>query len=82
MFNALVSVWAEKYTYDEIAEKTILFYRRYAINRHKATVSTPAYHAEAYSCDDHRNDHRPFLYPDFQYQFQQIRERAKQLAKI
>ncbi|CAJ0937689.1 unnamed protein product, partial [Mesorhabditis belari] len=79
MFNALISMWHNKYTYDEIAEKTILFYRRYAINRHKATVSTPAYHAESYSCDDHRNDHRPFLYPDFQYQFELIRKKAQEL---
>ena len=28
--------------------------RYYAINRHKATTLTPAYHAESYSPDDNR----------------------------
>ena len=34
----------------------------YSINRHKMTVITPAYHAETYSPDDNRYDHRQFLY--------------------
>lgn len=38
------------------------FYRCYAINRHKMTVITPSVHAETYSPDDNRFDHRPFLY--------------------
>ena len=38
------------------------FFRCYSINRHKMTVLTPAYHAESYSPDDNRFDHRPFLY--------------------
>jgi hypothetical protein len=36
--------------------------RYYAINRHKQTTLTPSYHAEAYSPDDNRFDHRQFLY--------------------
>jgi len=36
--------------------------RTYAINRHKATTITPSYHAENYSPDDNRFDHRQFLY--------------------
>jgi NAD+ synthase (glutamine-hydrolysing) len=32
------------------------------MNRHKATTITPAYHAENYSPDDNRFDHRQFLY--------------------
>ena len=36
--------------------------RYYAINRHKTTVLTPSYHAENYSPDDNRFDHRQFLY--------------------
>ena len=32
------------------------------MNRHKATVLTPSYHAESYSPDDNRFDHRQFLY--------------------
>lgn len=46
----------------QIADKVMRFFRFYAINRHKATVLTPAYHAEIYSPCDHRHDHRPFLY--------------------
>ena len=38
------------------------FYPVNAINRHKMTVITPAVHAETYSPDDNRFDHRPFLY--------------------
>eukprot|EP00775_Hariotina_reticulata_P006615 gene6615-6843_t len=38
------------------------FFKYYAINRHKATVLTPSYHAENYSPDDNRFDHRQFLY--------------------
>ncbi|GMT23683.1 hypothetical protein PFISCL1PPCAC_14980, partial [Pristionchus fissidentatus] len=81
MFEALLSIWSGKYTLDEIEHKVKLFYRRYAINRHKATVSTPAYHAEAYSCDDHRNDHRPFLYPDFSLQFDAISAKVAELKE-
>ncbi|MCJ1256915.1 glutamine-dependent NAD(+) synthetase [Lignoscripta atroalba] len=48
-------------TYDELSvfgrlrkqsKKVQLFYTSYAINRHKMTVLTPSYHAEAYSPDD------------------------------
>lgn len=38
------------------------FFRFYSMNRHKATVLTPAYHMESYSPDDNRFDHRQFLY--------------------
>ncbi len=56
------------------------FFRCYAINRHKATVSTPAYHAEMYSPDDHRHDHRPFLYNvQWPYQFHQIDLKLKEI---
>lgn len=37
------------------------FFFFYSINRHKSTVLTPSYHAENYSPDDNRFDHRPFL---------------------
>ena len=46
-----------------IAEKVARFYHYHFINRHKMTVLTPSYHAEAYSPDDNRFDLRPFLYP-------------------
>uniref|UniRef100_A0A1I7YUW2 Glutamine-dependent NAD(+) synthetase n=1 Tax=Steinernema glaseri TaxID=37863 RepID=A0A1I7YUW2_9BILA len=41
MFLALVPLWRPRMTHEEIADKVILFFRRYARNRHKATVSTP-----------------------------------------
>jgi hypothetical protein len=37
-------------------------HRYNAINRHKAAVITPSYHAESYSPDDNRFDHRQLLY--------------------
>jgi len=46
----------------QIAEKVKHFFRCYSVNRHKMTVLTPAYHAECYSPDDNRFDHRQFLY--------------------
>jgi len=36
----------------QIAEKTKLFFTKYAINRHKMTVLTPSLHMEQYSPDD------------------------------
>lgn len=50
------------YYYFQVAEKVKLFFRFYSVNRHKMTILTPAYHAETYSPDDHRFDHRQFLY--------------------
>ncbi|KAK3881782.1 hypothetical protein Pcinc_013812 [Petrolisthes cinctipes] len=62
MFGKLIHLWADKSSPKEIAEKVKLFFRFYSVNRHKMTVLTPAYHAETYSPDDHRFDHRQFLY--------------------
>lgn len=58
-----------------VGEKVKRFFRFYAINRHKMTVVTPAYHAEQYSPDDNRFDLRPFLYPvNWTAQFRAIDE--------
>ena len=52
------------------------------MNRHKATTLTPAYHAENYSTDDHRFDHRQFLYNyKWPWQFSRIDEIAENLEK-
>jgi NAD+ synthase (glutamine-hydrolysing) len=57
----------------EVAEKVKRFFYYYAINRHKATVLTPAYHAESYSPDDNRYDLRQFLYnARWTWQFRRI----------
>ena len=46
----------------EVARRVKHFFACYAANRHKATVLPPSYHAESYSPDDNRFDHRQFLY--------------------
>ncbi|KAK9857601.1 hypothetical protein WJX84_007195 [Apatococcus fuscideae] len=62
MFCRLLLLWRDRYPPDLIAKRVKDFFKFYSINRHKATTLTPAYHAESYSPDDHRFDHRPFLY--------------------
>ena len=60
-----------------VATKVKRFFRFYGINRHKMTVLTPSYHAEQYSPDDNRFDLRPFLYPRWTRQFDEIDAIAK-----
>jgi NAD+ synthase (glutamine-hydrolysing) len=65
MFCKLLHLWSggdDSLTPEEVAAKVKLFFRFYSINRHKMTVLTPSYHAETYSPDDNRFDHRQFLY--------------------
>ena len=48
------------------------------MNRHKATTLTPSYHAESYSPDDNRYDHRQFLYNcRWPWQFARVDELAR-----
>lgn len=64
MFVKLYHEWSQppyNYSAELIAEKVKRFWFFYAINRHKMTTMTPAYHAEQYSPDDNRFDLRPFL---------------------
>ena len=73
VFSSLAPRWQDKYTPKETAEKIKHFFRAYSINRHKATVLTPSYHAENYSPDDNRFDLRPFLYnTEWELQFRLI----------
>eukprot|EP00892_Ulva_mutabilis_P007450 jgi/Ulvmu1/5077/UM021_0094.1 len=73
MFFAVWRLWGDQYTVAEIAAKVKFFFRYYAMNRHKATTITPAYHAESYSPDDNRFDHRQFLYNiTWPWQFRRI----------
>uniref|UniRef100_A0A6G1SLU9 Glutamine-dependent NAD(+) synthetase n=1 Tax=Aceria tosichella TaxID=561515 RepID=A0A6G1SLU9_9ACAR len=58
----------------ELGELIKRFYRRYIRNRHKLTVLTPALHAETYSPDDNRFDHRQILFPSMSKQFDCIDE--------
>ncbi|XP_050485316.1 glutamine-dependent NAD(+) synthetase isoform X1 [Bombus huntii] len=79
MFCRLVHMW-DKCTSKEVADKVKHFYRCYAINRHKMTILTPSCHAETYSPDDNRFDHRPFLYNHtWKWQFNAIDEQVKGL---
>ena len=64
MFVKLYHEWSQppyNYSAELIAEKVKRFWFFYAINRHKMTTMTPAYHAEQYSPEDNRFDLRPFL---------------------
>jgi NAD+ synthase (glutamine-hydrolysing) len=53
-FQRLLHEWSDRMSPQQIAEKTKNFFWYYAVNRHKMTTITPAYHAEQYSPDDNR----------------------------
>jgi NAD+ synthase (glutamine-hydrolysing) len=77
MFCKLIHTWRADCTPEQVSNKVKHFFRCYAINRHKMTVLTPAYHAESYSPDDNRYDHRPFLYnAQWTWQFRAIDEQV------
>ncbi|XP_039281305.1 glutamine-dependent NAD(+) synthetase [Nilaparvata lugens] len=81
MFCKLLSMWHHSHTPAEVADKVKHFFRCYAIHRHKMTVLTPSYHAESYSPDDNRFDHRPFLYNvKWKWQFKAIDDHLQQLV--
>ena len=81
MFEKLLHEW-DHLPPHVVAEKVKRFFRHYAVNRHKATVLTPAYHAENYSPDDHRFDLRQFLYnSDWDRQFRNIDELVETLER-
>jgi len=83
MFCHLVATWKSDLSPKEVAEKVKHFFLCYAINRHKMTVLTPSVHAESYSPDDNRFDHRPFLYrPNWSWQFKAIDDEAEKLQPI
>lgn len=79
MFEQLVHEWSHLPP-QTVADKVKHFFRSYAINRHKMTVLTPAYHAESYSPDDNRFDLRQFLYNSrWNRQFRRIDALAAEL---
>lgn len=81
MYRQLLGLWRDKYSAAVIADHVKKFFRFYAINRHKTTVLTPSYHAESYSPDDNRYDHRQFLYNvRWPWQFRKIDELAASLG--
>ncbi|KAH8421135.1 hypothetical protein KR222_004675 [Zaprionus bogoriensis] len=83
MFCKLVATWKGDLTPKEVADKVKHFFRCYAINRHKMTVLTPSVHAESYSPDDNRFDHRPFLYrANWSWQFKAIDDELDKLQPV
>lgn len=83
MYCKLVHTWSGNYTPKQVADKVKHFFRCYAINRHKMTVLTPSYHAEAYSPDDNRFDLRPFLYrANWPWQFRAIDRQVEHQSSI
>ncbi|XP_073073401.1 glutamine-dependent NAD(+) synthetase isoform X3 [Manis javanica] len=82
MFCRLLTGWGDTYTPRQVADKVERFFSRYAMNRHKMTTLTPAYHAENYSPDDNRFDLRPFLYnTGWSWQFRCIEDQVLQLER-
>lgn len=85
MFIKLYHEWSQpplNLTAEQVAEKVKRFWFFYAINRHKMTTMTPAYHAEQYSPDDNRFDLRPFLInPRFPWASKKIDEVVEAITK-
>ncbi|XP_014255127.1 probable glutamine-dependent NAD(+) synthetase [Cimex lectularius] len=82
MFCSLAGVWKDQHR-QQVAEKVKHFFRYYAINRHKMTILTPSVHAESYSPDDNRFDHRPFLYSiAWTWQFKAIDKHVQQMSDV
>ncbi|XP_045414166.1 glutamine-dependent NAD(+) synthetase isoform X3 [Lemur catta] len=80
MFCKLLTLWRNVCSPRQVAEKVKRFFSKYAMNRHKMTTLTPAYHAENYSPDDNRFDLRPFLYhTGWPWQFRCIENQVLQL---
>lgn len=72
MYSRLTTIWHDQ-TKQQIFEKVKLFFKRYAVNRHKMTTITPALHCQSYSLDDNRYDLRQFLYnTGWNFQFNKI----------
>lgn len=61
MFKELTMKW-KQIDLPTISSKVKLFFRKYAANRHKMTIITPAMHAQPYSNDDNRFDLRQLIY--------------------
>ena len=85
MFIKLYHEWSQppyNLSAKQIAEKVKRFWFFYAINRHKMTTMTSAYHAEQYSPDDNRFDLRPFLInPRFPHASKKIDELVEEIEK-
>lgn len=85
MFVKLYHEWSQPplaLTAAQVAEKVKRFWFFYAVNRHKMTTMTPAYHAEQYLPDDNRFDLRPFLInPRFPWASKKIDELVAEIER-
>ncbi|KAK6495103.1 glutamine-dependent NAD(+) synthetase [Arthrobotrys musiformis] len=63
MFLKHVQTSTSVYTPKEVASKIKQFHHFFALNRHKTTTLTPAYHATSYSPHNNWCDSRQFLFP-------------------
>ena len=89
-FSMFCQLWAKRHELPELrdltaaslAEKVKHFFSLHARTRHKSTVLTPALHAETYSPDDNRFDHRQFLFNcQWTWQFRQIDEKVEEFSE-
>jgi len=65
-----------------VYNKVFIFFKQYAMNRHKMNILTNAIHLTSYSPDDNRFDHRPFLLnPFWTEQMKAIESLAKSMEK-
>lgn len=82
------NIWARIRLYpqfksaDDLASCIKRFFTLHAKNRHKMTVVTPSLHAETYSPDDNRYDHRQFLFEcSWKLQFRKIDEEVEKIVR-
>ncbi|XXQ37110.1 Glutamine-dependent NAD(+) synthetase [Plasmodiophora brassicae] len=81
MYHKLRHLWQHLQP-EMVAERVKSFFYYYSVNRHKMTTLTPSLHAEKYSPDDNRYDHRQFLYnTKWTAQFRAVDAAASQDAR-
>ena len=88
-YSMFTQLWQKRHEFDEVrslsavelATKVKRFFQLHAKTRHKTTVLTPALHAETYSPDDNRFDHRQFLFDaQWTWQFAAIDEAVRRVT--
>lgn len=81
-------IWAKHHFYpqfkdaQDLATRIKRFFLLHAKNRHKMTVITPGLHAETYSPDDNRYDHRQFIFNcEWTTQFRELDEELERILR-
>ena len=87
-FLMFQSIWERRHLYpqfkdvQDLATRIKRFFELHAKNRHKMTVITPSLHAETYSPDDNRYDHRQFVFDcKWTFQFRKMDEEVEKILK-